>query len=81
MTSFRRGHQQNSSELPTLFGSFLLEWVIKHLIYGTVYYINILTNLLLRCRACQTASPDSWLRHLCKSFLFDTLVQDATRIV
>jgi len=62
------GNSQNSSELPTLFGSFELvgktrvhlAWpashdhkseavfdVIKHLICGTVYYINIFTNLYL----------------------------------
>jgi hypothetical protein len=60
--SHSSGNSQNSSELPTLFGSFELvgktrvhlAWpasnnnksetlfdVIKYLIYGTVYYINI----------------------------------------
>src|SRR6202453_2626209 len=88
---------QNSSELPTLFGSFWLvdktrvhlAWpaahdvksetlfeVIKHLIYGTVCYINIFTNLSLlgvemypppklSCESRHLA----WASCLCQSFL------------
>src|ERR1700677_2086816 len=88
---------RNSSELPTLFGSFRLvdkthvhlAWpaahdvksetlfeVIKHLIYGTVCYINIFTNLSLLSvemypppkLSCESRHL-AWASCLCQSFL------------
>ena len=52
--------------------------VLKHLIYGIVYYINIFTNLSLLSVEMYLWSKLVQLGHLVSASLF-CLVQDATR--
>jgi len=97
----RAANPHNSSELPTLFDKHVrLAWpaahddksktlfeVIKHLIYGMVYYINIFTNLsLLSVEMYLMSCEFRWLGILSLPVFFVLyklvqLAQDATRKV